>query len=127
MSNSDVLPNLKSFTSFLDLEAKGLRNTGDLDANFFSEQKSVDEIIALFDRSDMKSQLQELAQKKHTSGEWVGQKSQMEYTAGIQRDLAMRYSNRIQGYTRACLQKKFIKASYDYYVKQVQFLQNAKS
>jgi len=88
---------VEEFPKRMTAVADQIREGGALPALSDGSQ-TVDDVIKLFDRQEIISELRGLMSQEHTSGQWVALKSQAEVLAGCERDTRSRYHSRINAY-----------------------------
>lgn len=108
----------ESFKESAEVLTMALRN-GQKQREFFFSKDTMDEILAIFERKDLREKLQELLRKEHTQAEWVTIKVQMEYAAATHRDVKSRYRGRLDNYRAASIQKKLLPMTVEFVDDQV--------
>ena len=127
-SDAVVKAYAKALPDLVKYAAQGLRNTQP-DRAFFDDKSlgSLDEIFALFDRSGYLAELKGLLAEAHTAADWAVPKLQMEFLAGLERDVRALRRTRLDRYRAASQQKTLVGTTLSAFVGEVGRIQGQQS
>ena len=91
------------------------RNNVESSKDFFEDESSYEEIIALFDRKEYNDKLKTLETQKHLVKETVAAKCPIEFMTGLQRDTVALFTTRLDNYRSSSLSSKMPKLFFSKY------------